>query len=291
MKTILLTGATGFLGSHLLEALLQSNYKVVILKRSTSDTWRIDHLLGKVRSYNVDCDQLDRAFTEQHIDFVIHTACHYGRNGDSLAEIAESNLMFGLRVLDVCLKYQTGAFLNTDTLLQKNLNPYALSKSQFVEWLEQKSDAIQVINLKLEHMYGPKDDATKFVSWLLSQFKESASEINLTSGEQMRDFIYIDDVVSAYMTVLSKLDVLPSFSEFEVGTGTSIMVKSFIQQLKRSYEKKNGISTTMLNFGTVPFREGEVLNIKVDNSALLNLGWKPEVELEDGFENLLEENK
>jgi nucleoside-diphosphate-sugar epimerase len=44
-KRVLLTGATGFLGSHLLEALLKQDYKVVILKRSTSDTWRINHLL------------------------------------------------------------------------------------------------------------------------------------------------------------------------------------------------------------------------------------------------------
>ncbi|MDQ6990583.1 MAG: NAD-dependent epimerase/dehydratase family protein [Mariprofundaceae bacterium] len=291
MKTILLTGATGFLGSHLLEALLKTGYKVVILKRSTSNTWRIEHLLTKVKSYDVDCNQLEKSFADQHIDVVIHTACHYGRNGDSLVEIVESNVMFGLRVLDACIKYQAGAILNTDTLLQKNLNSYALSKKQFVEWLEPKSDTIQVVNLKLEHMYGPKDDASKFVSWLLSQLKGNMPEINLTSGKQMRDFIYIDDVVSAYITALSRLDELPGFSEYEVGTGCSITVKSFIQKLKCSYEAKFGKSVTTLNFGVVPLREGEVLNVKVDNSGLLDLGWKPEVSLKKGFENLLEEGK
>lgn len=54
LKTILLTGATGFLGSHLLEALLKQHYNVVILKRSTSNAWRIQHLLDQVISYDVD---------------------------------------------------------------------------------------------------------------------------------------------------------------------------------------------------------------------------------------------
>ncbi|MFK5948574.1 MAG: GDP-mannose 4,6-dehydratase, partial [Methylococcales bacterium] len=67
MKNILLTGATGFLGSHLLEALLNESYQVVILKRSTSDTWRINHLLEQVKSYDVDIQNLDLAFSEQSI--------------------------------------------------------------------------------------------------------------------------------------------------------------------------------------------------------------------------------
>jgi len=289
MKTVLVTGATGFLGSHLLESLLKRGYSVVILKRSTSDTWRINQLLEKVKSYDVDCESLERAFEEQYIDVIIHTACHYGRNGDEIAAVVESNLMFGLKVLDACLKYNVSTFINTDTLLEKELNTYTLSKKQFVEWLQQKSKVIQIVNLKLEHMYGPKDDATKFVSWLLSQLKDNVPEINLTSGEQRRDFIYIDDVVSAYMTALLKLDMLDGFSEFEVGTGNSITVKSFIQELKASYENIFGVSKTALNFGAVPLREGEVLNIEVDNSALSELGWEAKVQLGEGFENILKE--
>ena len=50
---ILLTGATGFLGSHLLESFLHQGFEVVILKRSTSDTWRISHLIEKIKSYNI----------------------------------------------------------------------------------------------------------------------------------------------------------------------------------------------------------------------------------------------
>ena len=291
MKTVLLTGATGFLGSHLLEALLNVGYKVAILKRSTSDTWRINHLLDVVKAYDIDTQQVEQAFTDQRIDVIIHTACCYGRNGESICEIVESNLIFGLKLLDACIKYSVGTFCNTDTLLNRSLNDYALSKKQLTEWLKQKSDQVQVINLKLEHMYGPKDDATKFVSWLLSQLRQGAAEIKLTSGEQLRDFIYIDDVVSAYMTVLAKVDELDRYNEFEVGKGTSIPVKSFIQTLKKSYEDKFGVSVTFLHFGAVSYREGEVMDFRVDNAGLMNLGWNPAYSLEKGLKLIIEDIK
>ena len=291
MKTILLTGATGFLGSYLLEALLQNNYQVVILKRSTSNVWRIEHLLDKVNSYDVDCDCLQAAFTEQYIDAVIHTACCYGRHGESVSQVAEVNLVLGLNLLDACLKYKVGIFCNTDTLLDKGINDYALSKHQFSEWLKRRSHRIQIMNMKPDHMYGSKDDATKFVPWLLAQFMNGATEVKLTSGEQHRDFIYIDDVVSAYMTVLNQAGELPPFSEFEVGTGSSIPVKSFIQSLKKRYDERFGLSPTYLNFGAIPYRDGEVMDFSVDNTSLRKLGWKPAHTLEQGLKLTIEDIK
>jgi nucleoside-diphosphate-sugar epimerase len=272
-QCVLLTGATGFLGSHLLEALLREQYQVVILKRSTSDTWRIKHLLGQVKSYDVDKDPIARAFEHQRIDVVIHTACHYGRNNDPINQIVESNLMFGLQILDVCIQFKTDTFFNTDTLLQKYLNTYTLSKKQFIEWLNARSNEIQVINMKLEHMYGPKDDTTKFVPWVLSQLKQHVPQIRLTKGEQQRDFIYINDVVSAYLTVLARASDLADFEEFDVGTGQLVTVRTFLEQMKLSYEAKFGATGTKLDFGVLPYRKGEMMTIEVDNNPIKSLGW------------------
>lgn len=291
MKTILLTGATGFLGSHLLEALLKKGYKIVILKRSTSDLWRIEELMPQVISYDVDVQPLELAFKQQHIDCVMHTACHYGRNDDSLGQIVETNLMFGLKIIDASLKFNTAIFINTDTLLNKYLNVYSLSKKQFVEWLQQASDKIQVINLKLEHMYGPKDDSTKFVPWVLSQLQQRVADIKLTKGEQQRDFIYIDDVVSAFLIALEKATSLKDFSEFDVGTGQLVSVKNFLEQLKVSYEATFSATVTKLAFGAIPYRPGEMMTVEVNNKPLLDLGWEPKISFEKGTQKFLKSFK
>ena len=64
-KTILLTGANGFLGSHLLQAFTDEGFKVVILKRSNSNLWRIKHLASEIISYDIDIKPIKLAFEEQ----------------------------------------------------------------------------------------------------------------------------------------------------------------------------------------------------------------------------------
>ncbi|MCT7942945.1 NAD-dependent epimerase/dehydratase family protein [Shewanella holmiensis] len=287
--TVLLTGATGFLGSNLLKALLDREYKVVILKRSTSDIWRVHQYIDRVVSYNIDIEPISLAFEQQRIDCVIHTACHYGRNGDSLHLIVESNLMFGLKVLDAAIAYNVNTFINTDSMLPRELNLYSLSKKQLVDWLRQQGEKIQVINLRLEHMYGPHDDTTKFVPWVVSQLRQNVAEIKLTKGEQQRDFIYIDDVVSAFLTVFEKASGLAQFTEFDVGTGILISVKEFLLQLKQAHEDNFGASCSALAFGLVPYRDGEMMSVEVNNCALVQLGWSPKISLKQGIYNSLKE--
>jgi CDP-paratose synthetase len=288
-ETILLTGATGFLGSHLLESLISNDYNVIILKRSFSDIRRIKHLISKTKAYDVDLLQIESAFRENKIDCIIHTSCKYGRNGESIKQIVESNLIFGLEVLELALKYNTRTFVNTDSFLPREINAYSLSKNQFLDWLKHSSNSIQVINLKLEHIYGPGDDTSKFVAWLFSQLLEGVHEINLTSGEQKRDFIYITDVVSAYLIVIGRRKILNKFCEFQVGTGTSIEIKSLVLKLKNTYNRIKGVNKTKLNFGKIPYREGEIMNFVVNNYDLKQLGWNAETNLDNGLEKTLKQ--
>lgn len=285
--TVLLTGATGFLGSYLLEALLRQQYEVIILKRTFSDEWRIKQNLINVKSYDIDVFPVSKAFEEQHIDLVIHTACHYGRNSDSLAKVVDCNVRFALEVLESSIKHNVKYFLNTDTLLSKHLSGYSLSKSQFLEWLKSRTNMIKVVNLKLEHMYGVKDDNKKLISWFLSELDQNIDEIKLTYGEQRRDFVYIDDVVEAYLKVIANLPNLPSFSEFQVGTGKSSSVKHFLTSLRKEYELQKGQRRTKLSFGAIPYRENEPMEIKVKNDSLLDLGWSPNFDVEKGIERLI----
>ena len=134
-KTILLTGATGFLGSHLLEKLLESNYKIIVLKRSFSDIWRIQHLLQKVVYYDIDKVPLEKPFKENNIHIVIHTATLYGKNNEPISDIVNTNLMFPLKLLETSLRFNLDFFINTDTFFNVNINLpnhqnyYVLSKN------------------------------------------------------------------------------------------------------------------------------------------------------------------
>lgn len=288
-RTILLTGATGFLGSHLLESLICENYNIIILKRSFSRTWRIDHWLHKVISYDLDKVPLEQPFEEHRIDIIIHTATNYGRKGERVSQIVDTNLLFPLKLLDTAICFNTDAFFNTDTLLYKYLNNYTLSKKQFVEWLEIISNNIKVINMKIEHIYGPKDDNNKFVTWLINELLSHKKEIKLTRGQQKRDFIYISDVVSAYMAVLNNLDILSNFNNYDVGTGNFISIKDFVIMTKNIIEQH--LSTkieTNLNFGALPYRKGELEAINEDLSELAKLGWKPTIDVECGLKKTVQ---
>ena len=289
LPNILLTGATGFLGSHLLEALLEKGCKVIILKRPTSNVWRISHLLSQVVSYGVDKQSLELALEQQNIDVVMHTAGQYGRDGCSTSEIIEANVIFGVNLMDVCLRHNVKTFVNTDTMLLPYLNNYSLSKKQFVEWLKQHSDRIQVVNLRLDHMYGVKDDDNKFVAWILSQLKENTPKIKLTQGEQKRDFIYIDDVVSAFMIVLDKRRNLSQFSEFDVGTGRLVSVRKFVERMVFHFKKINPKLQTKLLFGAVPYRKGEAMSVDVDTTGLNKIGWKSKIKLDEGLNKVIKE--
>lgn len=284
MKTILLTGATGFLGSHLLELFLDNGYKVIILKRSFSNVWRITKILNEVISYDLDKVDLEHVFIENRINVVVHTATNYGRNNENNIEVLKTNVLFALELLELANKYNTDTFFNTDTLQYDYLNAYTLSKKQFLEWAKNtiKTNNIRFINMKLEHMYGPKDDKTKFIPWFIDQLKSGVDEIKLTSGTQKRDFIYVKDVANAYLLLINKDSELRSgFHEFEVGTGVATEVGQFIMDIFSCFCEKQisigatGVNTN-LNFGALPMRVGEPDMIKANNDKLKSIGWSLE---------------
>jgi nucleoside-diphosphate-sugar epimerase len=294
METVLLTGATGFLGSHLLESLVRGNYKVIILKRSFSNTWRIGHLLRNIKAYDINTVTLEHIFRENKVDVIIHAATTYGRRGEANATIAESNILLPLRLLDLSMSYHIATFINTDSyfnipsLHHKYLSCYSLSKHQLIEWLKLLSDKIQVINLKLEHIYGPKDSHDKFVMWLIQGCIHNEAKIALTEGHQTRDFIYVSDVVNAFLLVMKRRGSLPGYSEFEVGTGESIAIRDFAKTVKSTVsEVLNREVGTFLDFGANPSRKGEIMESKADISALTDIGWNCKVSLQDGLQKTI----
>lgn len=289
-KRILLTGVTGFLGSHLAKEFLATGNQVVALKRKASSLVRLKSVIHEIDFFDVEELNFDRMFVDcGKIDAIIHTATCYGRNNESVTEIFAANTEFPLRLLDAGSRAGVDVFFNTDTILDKYLNLYALSKNHLLQWgmFFSIHEKIRFANIRLEHFYGPDDDPTKFSSYIINNCLGNAQELRLTKGEQRRDFIYIDDVVSAYMVLLEKMDCLSGpFEEFDVGSGCSVPIKEFVKSVHRITNSK-----TYLNFGALPYREGEVMHSEADITKLAGLGWKCRYDLETGLKKVIEQEK
>ena len=216
MKTILLTGATGFLGSHLLKKLLSGiGYKIILLKRSFSNVSRIENELknDNVKSYDIDEIELEKIFEQEKITIIIHCATEYGRQGVNVGDIWNTNLILPVKLLELALKFNVQGFINTDSYYNKGerlfypyLLNYSLSKKSLNLWLDYFSDKIKIINMVLEHVYGEDDSPNKFVNEMINKIAiEKVKFVNLTEGDQIRDFIYVEDVAETYLKAIEYL--------------------------------------------------------------------------------------
>ncbi len=284
--TILLTGATGFLGSHLLRRFVERGHPVVVLKRSTSKLARVEAHLATVPFVDGDRTPPEEIFTRHRIEAIVHCATHYGRRPTPPSEMIEANLILPLKLLELGAKAGVKTFVNSDTVLDKRVNDYSLSKRQFREWLEQFADRMVCANVALEHFYGPHDDATKFVSFIMQRLRMPGPQvIDLTPGEQKRDFVYIDDVVDAFERILETASSQSNgYRAYEVGTGRTVSLKHF---MKLAQETAGNREAT-LGFGNLPYRPNEVMESRVNLAALEAIGWKPRVTLEEGLRRMVE---
>lgn len=286
---ILLTGGTGFLGSNLLKQILRrpSNC-ITILKRSTSRTHRVKDVLNHPNTnwINIDEVQLPDIFSKNKFDIIIHCATNYGRSNTNMIDIVAANLMLPLSLLQLGVNHGVKNFINTDTIIDKRVNDYSLSKKQFLEWLQAAQGKIKCVNMAMEHFYGPFDDESKFTTMIFHKLLRNESEILLTLGEQKRHFVYIDDAINAFLCVLNNLNRLPdNFSSFEVSSEKSISIKDFVLCAQRLI----GNTHTTLKFGALQYRENELMDSHTDISPLADLGWHPTTSLEDGIRKTIEE--
>ncbi len=298
LPTILLTGATGFIGSHILEALLNKGYPVVILKRSTSNVWRITHLLDKISTYDIDIDSLETAFTQHHIDIIIHTATFYrkfNKNND-ITEMIKSNISFPVELLEIGIRNNLKAFVNTGTFFEydcsqlpiheksmiKPFNFYAKTKLAFENILATYSDQIIINTLRLFSPYGEKDNL-KLIPTLIKK-SLSNEKIELSDGLQKMDFIYIKDVVSAYLKVIDKIQDQEKnnyYKLYNLGSGIAVSIRDLVsiieQKLGKTIDKNFGLPSK----SDIPIAFADISMISRE------LNWKPNYLLHDGIENTI----
>jgi CDP-paratose synthetase len=282
---ILITGGTGFLGSNLIKALLSQGNQLAVLKRKSSKLQYLESVLPSIKTFNIEEISIEDCLKSFQPEIVIHCATDYGRTKNSTSSIVETNLLLPLRILELCKENGVKLFLNTDTSLDKDTNVYSRSKKQFKEWFETYAASLCCVNVTLEHFYGPFDDKSKFVSFLFNKFTSNESTLDLTEGKQKRDFIYIDDVIEAYLLVLkTHREFNAGFYNYNVGSGESVEVRELVLTIQKV--TKN--SATQINFGAIPYREHEVMETHVDLTEIKKLGWKPQHSLAEGLSKMYE---
>ncbi len=274
---ILMTGASGFLGSELAKALLGQGDEVWAYRRAETNLHRWQSRQADLRWF--DISRIEEPYAQQrHIDAVIHAATCYGRHGEPAENLIQANTLRPVALFEQSQNASVPLFLNIDTALPAQLNAYTLSKSHFADWLDKLAAATRVLHLKTQHFYGPGDDPSKFTDSLLRQLIRETGKIPLTEGRQERDFIYITDAVSAMITALNAAKSFKQIETIEIGSGEAISIRRFAEVCKTLTD-----SNAQLDFGALPYRDFEVMRSVADTSRVRSLGWSPLVRLEDGL--------
>ena len=122
--------------------------------------------------------------------------------------------------------------------------------------------------------------------WLLNQFHNKVNQIKIIQPNEIKDFIYVDDVVNVYINLIKNLNMFnDEFYEIDVGRNIHITLKKFVIRVKDIYELIYGQINTTLIFNPKDKRRQKA--IKSDTKILDKIGWSAKVSLEDGIKETI----
>jgi len=293
-RVALVTGATGFVGSHLTCLLVRDGWEVHILSRTSSclpDSPEFDHVVKHV--HDGSSSGMVVCVSQAKPDVVFHLASlflsqHMTKDIDSLVQ---SNVLFGIQLLEAMKVNEVSLLINTGTSWQhfnnEDYSPvclYAATKQAFEAILEYYVQAcgIKTITLKLYDTYGPGDPRPKLFH-LLNKAVASGEALDMSAGEQLIDLVYIDDVVEAYMIAARRLleGKVTQHERYAVSSGHPLTLKELVQ-LYAEVTKQ----TVPVNWGARPYRHREVF-VPWDKGLLLPQ-WSITTNLIDGLAHAFE---
>lgn len=291
---ILITGVTGMVGNNLLKQLLALDLMVceiaVLVRDKESfklfpETYKC---VEYISSLEIDCKKEIIKFNPE---VVIHLASYLTSKDDedSIDQILFSNINFGVNLLNALEDTQIKCFINVGSSAEYLHNDgelrsaylYAASKTAFRPILKYYSDKIgfKWINVIPYTIYGGNDRQKKVLDYIISSLYAKKA-IPMSGGEQVLDFIHIDDVVDFFITLLNNIDNISNeYIEFHLGTGIGISIKELSSIVEQVYNKP-----THINWGELPYRKMDVMQAIAHTSKNKDiLNWEAKVDIRNGI--------
>jgi len=285
---VLLTGVTGFVGTHLANFLIKKGYSVYGLIRKPIIDQGISSRLTNVKLYLFDDKNLISVISEIKPDLVIHLASLYltSHQYEQIGELINSNVSFPAKLLEAMSVNNITKFINTGTSWQhynsssyEPVNLYAATKQAFDDIVKYYTSAkgFACITLKLFDTYGPNDTRGKLIS-LLDKLSCSNDSLSMSQGEQVVELTHISDVCSAYQVAIDMISKLQAGDNYSYGVDSNSRLR--LKDLVTEYERVNCVKLN-IKWGERPYRDREVMQ---PCNNLNNIpGWEPSISLSYGL--------
>lgn len=295
--TALVTGAGGFIGSNLVRALIAQNIPVHIIWKRSTDPWRLHDVKDRLTFHAIDLldkRALTRLVKKVTPDFIFHLASYgaYPRQTDPL-KMEEVNIRGTRHLLEATLDLPYRVFVHTGTSSEygfkdhpmreeEALSPisyYAITKATATHLCQVVSQTFHkpIVVLRPFSVYGPYEEGSRLVPTAIRAIL-CKGRIRLTPGHERRDFVYIDDIVSAYLGAIEHAANVAGHV-INIGTGT----ESTNDEVVRTLFGVAG-QTVPVKKGGFPTRSWDTSHWVADISrAARLLGWKPAYTLTQGL--------
>lgn len=297
MKKVLITGGAGFIGSNLADKLIEDGYEVVIIDNLSTGSKK--NLNKKARFYkaNIQDKKISNIFAKEKPDAVFHYAAQISVR-DSVSdpiEDAKINILGSLNILENCKKYkvqkiifsssggsiygETDTFPTTETCKEVPLSPYAIAKLSVEKYLYfyYKFFGLGFVSLRFSNIYGPRQNSkgeAGVIAIFIDKMLDKGEIVINGTGKQTRDFLFVDDVVSASILALKENKV----GIFNLGTAIETDINRVFYKLKEILKLDYKES-----FGQAQSGESERSCLDFSKTKE-NFGWEPLYNFDKGLE-------
>jgi nucleoside-diphosphate-sugar epimerase len=292
MRRVLVTGATGFIGSHSLSALKDKNHEVHATwlnnrreldgiewhRADLLDTAAIATLMRKVRPthllhfawYAVPRDYRESLENLRWCESGIHLLREFAEQGGSRAVLAGTSFEYDLRY----------GFLSEDLTPSLPSTFYGTCKDSFRRVALEFSDRSGLSTAwgRIFYLYGPHEPRERLVpSVILSLLR--GDKARCSHGRQVRDFLYVEDVGEAFVALLDS----SARGVINIGSGEPITIRSIVGEIARQLQVP-GQLTSQVEFGAIEPAQGDPAIVSADMRKMREeVGWVPRWSLTDGI--------